>query len=113
MRQITFACQRSLEKFARARRREQFLQTMTTVVPWSELEALIEPFYPKAGKGRQPVGLGIILRIYFLQHWFNLSDPSAEDARYESPVPRGFAGIDLGRAAAPDETTILNFRHPL
>jgi len=59
------------------------------------------------------VGLGIMLRICFLQHWFNLSDPGAEDALYESPVLRGFVGIDLGRAAAPDETTILNFRHLL
>ena len=113
MRQITFACQPSFEKYARSSRREQFLQTMESVVPWSELEALIEPHYPKAGKGRQPVGLGIMLRIYFLQHWFNLSDPGAEDALYESPVLRGFAGVDLGRAAAPDETTILNFRHLL
>ena len=54
-----------------------------------------------------------MLRIYFLQHWFNLSDPGAEDALYESPALRGFAGVDLGRAAAPDETTILNFRHLL
>jgi hypothetical protein len=68
---------------------------METIVPWSELEALIVPYYPKAGKGRQPVGLGIMLRIYFLQHWFNLSDPGAEDALYESPVLRGFAGVDL------------------
>src|ERR1035438_5426536 len=113
MRQITFACQPSFEKYARASRREQFLQTMESVVPWSELEALIEPHYPKAGKGRQPVGLGIMLRIYFLQHWFNLSDPGAEDALYDSPALRGFAGVDLGRAAAPDETTILNFRHLL
>jgi IS5 family transposase len=113
MRQITFACQPSFEKFARASRREQFLQTMETVVPWSELEALIAPHYPKPGKGHQPVGLGIMLRIYFLQHWFNLSDPGAEDALYDSPALRGFAGVDLGRAAAPDESTILNFRHLL
>jgi IS5 family transposase len=113
MRQITFACQPSFEKYARSSRREQFLNSMEAVVPWSELEALIEPHYPKAGKGRQPVGLGIMLRIYFLQHWFNLSDPGAEDALYESPVLRGFVGVDLGRAAAPDETTILNFRHLL
>jgi len=86
---------------------------METVTPWSELEALIEPYYPKAGKGRRPVGLGIMLRVYFLQHWFNLSDPGVEDALYESPVLRGFAGVDLGRMAAPDETTILNFRHLL
>jgi len=113
MRQITFACQPSFEKFARASRREQFLQTMELVVPWSELEALIEPYYPKAGNGRQPVGLSIMLRIYFLQHWFNLSDPGAEDALYDSPALRGFAGVDLGRAAAPDESTILTFRHLL
>jgi IS5 family transposase len=113
MRQITFACQPSFEKFARKSRREQFLNTMESVVPWSELEALIEPHYPKAGGGRRPVGLGIMLRVYFLQHWFNLSDPGAEDALYESPVLRGFAGVDLGLAASPDETTILNFRHML
>jgi IS5 family transposase len=75
MRQITFACQPSFEKFARASRREQFLNTMEAVVPWAELEALIEPYYPKAGKGRQPVGLRTMLRVYFLQHWFTLSDP--------------------------------------
>ena len=113
MRQITFACQPSFEKFARASRREQFLRTMEAVGPWAELEALIEPYYPKAGKGRPPVGLSIMLRIYFLQHWFNLSDPGAEDALYDSPALRGFAGVDLGRAAAPDETTILDFRHLL
>jgi IS5 family transposase len=113
MRQITFASQPSFEKYGRTSRREAFLTSMETIVPWSELEALIAPYYPKAGKGRQPVGLGIMLRIYFLQHWFNLSDPGAEDALYESPVLRGFAGVDLGRAAAPDETTILNFRHLL
>jgi len=113
MRQITFASQPSFEKYARVSRREEFLTAMELVVPWSELEALIAPHYAKAGKGRQPVGLSVMLRIYFLQHWFNLSDPGAEDALYESPVLRGFAGIDLGRAAAPDETTILNFRHLL
>jgi len=113
MRQITFASQPSFEKYGRMSHREAFLTSMDTIVPWSELEALVAPYYPKAGKGRQPVGLGIMLRIYFLQHWFNLSDPGAEDALYESPVLRGFAGIDLGRAAAPDETTILNFRHLL
>jgi IS5 family transposase len=113
MRQITFASQPSFEKYARSSRREQFFNSMEAVVPWSELEALIAPHYPKAGKGRQPVGLGIMLRIYFLQHWFNLSDPGAEDALYESPVLRGFAGVDLGLSAAPDESTILNFRHLL
>jgi transposase, IS5 family len=113
MRQMTLASQASFEKYARKSRREEFLSLMEVVVPWRELEALIEPYYPKAGNGRQPVGLSIMLRVYFLQQWFNLSDPGAEDALYESPVLRRFAGVDLGRAAAPDETTILRFRRLL
>src|SRR6266567_4089165 len=104
MRQITFASQRSFEKFGRKSKREQFLETMDSIVPWAELEALIEPHYAKAGNGRQPVGLRIMLRIYFPQQWFNLSDPGVEDALYESPVLRRFAGVDPGRAAAPDES---------
>ena len=67
--------------------------------------------HPKAGNGRQPVGLSIMLRVYFLQQWFNLSDPGVEAALYESPVLRRFAGVDLGCAPAPDETTVLRFRH--
>jgi IS5 family transposase len=113
MRQMTLASQSSFEKYARKSRREEFLNVMTAVDPWRELEALIEPHYPKTGNGRQPVGLSIMLRIYFLQQWFNLSDPGAEDALHESPVLRHFAGVDLGRAAAPDETTILRFRRLL
>jgi IS5 family transposase len=113
MQQMTLASQSSFEKYARKSRREEFLSVMGAVVPWRELEALIEPHYPKAGNGRQPVGLAIMLRVYFLQQWFNLSDPGAEDALYESPVLRRFAGVDLGRAAAPDETTILRFRRLL
>lgn len=111
--QRTLATQWGFEKYARKSRREEFLSLMESVVPWRELEALIEPYYAKAGNGRQPVGLSIMLRVYFLQQWFNLSDPGAEDALYESPVLRGFAGVDLGRAAAPDETTILRFRRLL
>ena len=113
MRQITLASQGSFEKYGRKSKREQFLETMEVVVPWTELLALIEPYYPRAGNGRQPVGLSIMLRVYFLQQWFNLSDPGAEDALYESPVLRRFAGVDLGRAGAPDETTVLRFRHLL
>ena len=113
MRQITFANRASFEKYARLSRREQFFNTMEVVVPWSELEALIAPYYPQAGNGRHLVGLSIMLRIYFLRHWFNLSDPGAEDAQCESAVLRRFTGVDLGRAAAPDESTILNFRHLL
>jgi len=86
---------------------------MNQVVPWSDLLALVEPVYPKAGNGRQPVGLAIMLRTYFLQQWFGFSDPGMEEAFYDSPVLQRFAGVDLGVAAAPDETTILRFRHLL
>ena len=77
MRQITLANQAGFEKYGKKSRREQFLNTMEAVVPWTKLEALIEPHYPKAGNGRQPIGLSIMLRVYFLQQWFNLSDPGA------------------------------------
>jgi IS5 family transposase len=113
MRQQTLASQASFEKFGRKGKRKLFLDQMERVVPWSELLALVEPHYPKAGNGRQPVGLAIMLRTYFLQQWFNLSDPGMEEAFYDSPALRRFAGVDLGVAAAPDETTILRFRHLL
>jgi IS5 family transposase len=111
--QQTLASQVGFEKHGRKSKRELFLDQMEQVVPWSELSALVAPHYPNAGNGRQPVGLSIMLRTYFLQQWFNLSDPGMEEAFYESPVLRRFAGVDLGRAAAPDETTILRFRHLL
>src|ERR1039458_8559216 len=111
--QQTLASQAVFEKHGRKSKRELFLDQMNQVAPWSELLALVEPFYPKAGNGRQPVGLAIMLRTYFLQQWFSLSSPGMEEAFYESPVLRRFAGVDLGVAAAPDETTILRFRHLL
>ena len=86
---------------------------MDQVVPWRELCAIIEPYYPKAGNGRPPIGLERIMRLHFLQHWFNLSDPAAEEALYDSLSMRCFVGIDLGREPAPDQTTILNFRRLL
>jgi IS5 family transposase len=113
MRQLTLASQAIFEKHSRKSKREVFLDQMEQVVPWSALLALVEPHYPKAGNGRQPVGLTIMLRTYFLQQWFSLSDPGMEEAFYESPVLRRFAGVDLGVAAAPDESTILRFRHLL
>jgi IS5 family transposase len=94
-------------------RREQFLAEMDAVIPWARLLALIEPYYPKAGRGRQPPGLEKMLRIYFLQQWFNLSDPQAEDAIYDSEAMRRFARVELGDDVVPDETTILRFRHLL
>ena len=94
-------------------RRERFLAEMDAVIPWAQLLALIEPHYPKAGNGRQPLGLEKMLRIYFLQHWFNLSDPQAEDAIYDSESMRRFARVELGDDVVPDESTILRFRHLL
>jgi transposase, IS5 family len=94
-------------------RRERFLAEMDAVIPWAQLLALIEPSYPKAGQGRQPLGLEKMLRIDFLQQWFNLSDPQAEDAIYDSEAMRRFARVELGDDVVPDETTILRFRHRL
>ena len=113
MGQITLASQVIFEQHGRKGKRELFLDQLEQVVPWSSLLALVEPHYPKAGNGRQPVGLAIMLRTYFLQQWFNLSDPGMEEAFYDSLALRRFAGVDLGVAAAPDETTILRFRHLL
>src|SRR5260370_25218820 len=94
-------------------RRERFLAEMDAVIPWTRLLGLIAPHYPKAGQGRQPLGLEKMLRIYLLQQWFNLSDPQAEDAIYDSESMRRFAGVELGDDVIPDETTILRFRHLL
>jgi IS5 family transposase len=113
MKQQSLASQVVFEKYGRKSRRELFLDEMEKVVPWSALEALVRPHYAKAGNGRQPVGLSIMLRTYFVQQWFNLSDPGVEELLYESAPVRRFVGVDLGIAAAPDETTILRFRHML
>ena len=101
------------EKYTKVTRRAQFLAEMERVVPWRELCARIAPVYPKAENGRPPVGLERMLRMYFLQHWFNLSDPAVEEALYDSPTMRAFVGIDLGREPGPDETTVCKFRHLL
>jgi IS5 family transposase len=83
------------------------------VVPWKALLTLIEPHYPKAGRpGRQPYPLATMLRIHFLQQWYALSDPAMEEALYEIPTLRRFAGLG-GLDDVPDETTILNFRRLL
>jgi len=100
MKQQSLAAQFGFEKYGRKSRREVFLDEMERVVPWPSLEALVQPHYPKAGNGRQPVGLRIMLRVYFVQQWFNLSDPGVEEALYDSPALRRFVGVDLGVAAA-------------
>ena len=94
-------------------RREQFLDQMQLVVPWARFEGLIVVHYPVAGRGRRPYPLGAMLRIHFMQQWFGLSDPAMEEALWETPLLRKFAGIDLDFEGVPDETTILNFRHLL
>src|SRR6476646_3077837 len=101
------------ERYGKTTRRAAFLAEMERVVPWSALCGLIDPHYPKPGNGRPPIGVARMLRIYFLQQWFNLSDPGVEEALYDSAVMRQFAGIDLGREPVPDETTVCKFRHLL
>ncbi len=87
-------------------RRERFLAEREVVAPLAALSALIEPYYPSGERGRPPIGVEKMLCIYFLQQWFNMSDPQAEDSLYDSAAMRNFVGIDLGNEAAPDETTI-------
>jgi transposase, IS5 family len=96
-------------------RREQFLSEMDRAVPWARLYALIEPHYPKGSSagGRPPLPLGRMFRIYCLQQWYNLSDPGAEEALYDSIAMRQFAGVRTDADIIPDETSILNFRRLL
>lgn len=98
----------------RVTRRERFLVEIDAVMPWSELLAVLEPFYPRSGKvGRPPVGLERMLRMYIAQQCFALSDEGTEDALYDSAAIRKFVGIDIGRETAPDATTLLKFRRML
>lgn len=113
MTQLTFATT-GFETYRKTTRREVFLAEMNQVVPWADLCAVIEPVYPQpGGAGRRPVGVERMVRIYFLQQWFNLSDPAVEEALYDSTAMRAFVGIDLGREPVPDETTVCRFRHLL
>jgi len=103
------------ERYGKTTRRAQFLADMQVIVPWAEMVAVVEQFYPKVSEagGRPPLPLERMLRVYFLQLWFNLSDPAVEEELYDSASMRNFAGIDLGVEAAPDETTVCKFRHLL
>ena len=89
-------------------RREKFLARMEAVIPWAKLLAVIEPFYPKGERGRPPIGLERMLRVYFLQQWYGLADEALEDALYDSQALQGFASIDLAAGGVPDATTLLN-----
>lgn len=101
------------EKYRKQTRKDVFLEKMNKILPWAELCQAIEPFYPKASAlgGRPAIGIDRMLRIHLLQHWFELSDPGAEEALYDSRAMRQFAGIDLGKEPVPDETTICKLRH--
>lgn len=94
-------------------RRETFLARMDEVIPWDKLLAVIDPVYPKGERGRPPIGLERMLRVYFLQQWYGLADEALEDALYDSQALQGFARIDLAAGGVPDATTLLNFRHLL
>jgi IS5 family transposase len=95
-------------------RRDRFLAEIEAVTPWKALVAELEAFYPKSGRrGRPPIGLERMLRMYVAQQCFGLSDEGIEDAVYDSQAIRRFVGIDLTRESAPDATTLLKFRHLL
>jgi len=96
----------------RKTRREKFLEQMDALLPWKRLEKRIRPYYVKAGNGRRPYPLSVMLRVHCMQLFYNLSDPAMEDALYEIESMRRFSGLSI-TGAIPDETTILNFRHLL
>lgn len=111
--QVSFA-QAEYDKKKKRTRREIFLEKMEQVVPWSRLKEVIEPDYPKSGKrGRPPIGLERMLRMYFVQQWYGLADEAVEDAVYDSQALRNFMGIDLCKQNVPDATTLMGFRHLL
>jgi transposase, IS5 family len=112
MQQISFALAEHQGK-QRITKREKFLAEMEQIVPWKRLLQLIEPYYPKGRRGRPPIGLKRMLRLYFEQQWYGLADEALEDTVSDSAAIRTFVGIDLGREEAPDATTLLKFRHLL
>jgi transposase, IS5 family len=113
MNQQTSFAQGEYARKKKTTRREKFLAQMDRVVPWARLVAVIAPYYPKGRRGRPPVGIERMLRLYFLAQWYALADEALEDALYDSQALRNFAGIDLGSEAVPDATTLLKFRHLL
>ena len=103
--QAEYACKK------KPTRRDKFLAEMEEVVPWARLVQRLRPLYPKGERGRPPIGLERMLRVYFVQQWYGLADEAVEDAFYDSQALRGFAGIELNRDPVPDATTVLRFRH--
>jgi IS5 family transposase len=94
-------------------RKREFLDEMNRVVPWAALDALVTPHAPAGRRGRPPFPVETMLRIHFMQQWFGLSDPAMEEALFDVPLYREFAGLDNGNVRLPDESTILRFRHLL
>lgn len=111
MKQISLGT--GFEMSAKRTRKRVFLEEMERVVPWTELVAQIVPHMPSGKTGRPPYPAELLLRIHFLQQWFGLSDPAMEEALYDVPLYRQFAGLDLGSRGVPDESTLLRFRHLL
>jgi transposase, IS5 family len=113
MKQISLFVSGFRGKQGKVTKREKFLGEMDQVIPWARLVEVIEPYYPQAGNGRPPMGVEKMLRIYFLQQWYNLSDPAMEEALYDSETMRRFVGIEHGQDSIPDESTVCLFRHLL
>jgi len=112
MKQRTFS-EVDFATYSKSTRKQEFLRTMNDVLPWDSLIDIVQPYYPNKKNGRPSIKLETMLRIHFLQIWYGLSDPAAEEAIYDSLAMREFAQIDLGTEGAPDETTICRFRHLL
>ena len=113
MQQRSFGEVQGFRRQEKVTRRAGFLEEMERAIPWERLSAVIRPYYPVAGNGRRPYAHETMLRIHLMQQWFGYSDPAMEDALHETPLLRGFCGLDAGTDRMPDESTILNFRHLL
>ena len=114
MEQLSFSdLETSLRRKTRKTRTERLTERLEKLVPWSDLLALIQPFYYESGRrGRQPFPLELMLRIHLLQIAYNMSDPQMEDFLHENSTARKFVGLALADRT-PDESTILQFRHLL
>lgn len=110
---LAMAADKGFEQYRRLTKRDVFLKTMDKIMPWQELCGVVEPYYPKGEGGRPTIGLERMVRMLFVQHWFNLADEACEEALYDSASLRSFVGIDLGRERVPDATTLLKFRRLL
>ena len=104
---IEYSCRKKKTK------REEFLEIMDEIIPWEEWVDIIAPYYPQGKRGRPPMEIEKMLRMYLLQIWFHLSDPATEDAIYDSYAMRKFTGLNFMTESVPDETTLCKFRHLL